>query len=206
MIEKLRNYVTYFFLDSLLSPVYMERIFIGVKIRSPEASIISQLYQPYLTIPGVNWVEADNLHITLRFIGEVAYEKRINIAKALERIEIPKFTVKLAGVGSFPNKGPPRVIHLGLKESCPELTRIKQKVDEALNSIEIPFEEEDRFNPHITLARVKRVKGPELKGFMKTNGNFEGPYYDICGFHLLRSTLTTTGAVYEVLQEYEFKG
>lgn len=184
----------------------MERIFIGIKVRSPESAVVAQLYQPLLALSGIKWVEMENLHMTLRFIGEVPLERRINIAKALEQVESKAFRLLLGNVSSFPKRGNPRVVHLGLKDESIELQNVKEQIDNILKSIEIPIEDENVFQAHVTLGRVKRIKGPEIKDFVKNNRNFEGPFYDVESFQLFRSVLTSSGPQYEVIQEYLLRG
>src|SRR5207244_9920485 len=103
-------------------------------------------------IPGAKWVDAGNLHLTLRFIGEVGEDVAADIDDALARLRARRFTLQLAGTGVF-GGGRPRALGVGV-ERQPDLVSLRDKIEQAL--IRIGLEPEPRkFAPHVTLARLR---------------------------------------------------
>ncbi len=98
----------------------------------------------------VHWVHKKNLHVTLKFIGEVDEGKLAEIKHALSQVKHDKFSLKLNGLGTFPPLAEPRVIWVGL-EPAEEAIKLQQKIDEALLLLS-PAEQ--RFTAHLTIGRV----------------------------------------------------
>jgi 2'-5' RNA ligase len=113
------------------------------------------------TNAAVKWVEPENLHLTLKFLGEVPEEQIEAIVEALRAIAQATapfpFTVK--GVGGFPDLRRPRVLWVGV-EPTPPLMRLQQIVEQAMERLGFPPEER-AYHPHITLGRVKAMAGLE---------------------------------------------
>ncbi|NUL82423.1 MAG: RNA 2',3'-cyclic phosphodiesterase [Armatimonadetes bacterium] len=121
---------------------------LGDQAREKIASLQDRLKQE---MPELAWVKPENLHITLKFIGERDDPGRV--ATALTKVVFQPFEIKVGGLGAFPNQRNPRVIWLGA-ESGP-LSALAKQVDQALAEIGIPADEHP-FHGHVTLARVKR--------------------------------------------------
>ncbi|MCD5390965.1 RNA 2',3'-cyclic phosphodiesterase [candidate division NPL-UPA2 bacterium] len=137
----------------------MEKIrsFIAVRldseIRSKLASVQDELKK---CKADVKWVKAENIHITLKFLGYILESQLKDIFKAAdESIEgTSPFTLSFSGLGVFPKLQNPRVVWMGVKEGKEELVRISRNLEEILNRC--GFEKEERpFHPHLTLGRVK---------------------------------------------------
>jgi len=101
----------------------------------------------------INWVAKKNLHLTLKFIGDVEEANLPKIQEALKKIASKKLKVKLSDIGFFPSKAKPKVIWLGL-EPEDQIIKLQQKVDEALITLVISNQE---FKSHLTLGRVKSL-------------------------------------------------
>ena len=175
----------------------MPRLFIAVDL--PD-TIKKNLEAMFFGIPGARWVTHDQLHLTVRFIGEVEGTLFHDIKSALEEISIAPFDLQLKGVGHFPPLGAPRVIWIGLEKSEP-LQLLRKKIDTPL--LKIGLEPEKRkFSPHITLARLKNTPIQKIANFLSGNGLFSQKPFQVDDFKLYSSSLTTKGAIHRVERVY----
>lgn len=137
----------------------MQRLFIAVELPFD----LKQRIQDMVTdlrgkdLGGFRWVRPENIHLTLKFLGETPAERlpEITTAMTVATSGIEPFTLKLGKAGVFPNVRRPRVFWFGLDESLEQLMELQSKLQTALNSIGFP-EEKGRFSPHLTLARISR--------------------------------------------------
>lgn len=180
------------------------RSFIAIDIRNEKVEEILEELRGIET--GVKVVRPENLHITLKFLGEVA-EGRINdIYSAMEDSFNPfePFEVLLQGVGVFPSLKYMRVIWAGFKENGERIIEMQHKLDEGLARLN--FKTEKRFDPHLTLARVKSPRGKEeLQDFVQRHKNTELGTFTVEKVELKKSVLTPKGPMYSTVREYELK-
>jgi len=151
-------------------------------------------------VPGARWTEADNLHLTLRFIGEVPGDQAAEIDEALAEVTAPAFDLVLDGVGVFGNGRHARVLWAGVERS-EALSHLQSKVESALVRCGLPAEER-KFSPHITLARLKDAPKDRIGRFIEERGLFRAGPMRMDHFTLYRSHLGKGAAVYEALREY----
>ncbi|MGC8970096.1 MAG: RNA 2',3'-cyclic phosphodiesterase [Conexivisphaera sp.] len=144
-------------------------------------------------------VEEENLHLTLKFIGEVEEERLQRIREALRGVRYHRFTATLRGLGAFPSPRNPRVIWIGVEEGERELRELRESVEEALRGL-VPRDEEG-FTAHLTIARVK---GPARGGteLFSEYGDYDFGRLTVSEFKLKRSVLTRTGPVYTDIEVY----
>lgn len=145
----------------------------------------------------IKFVEPENMHLTLKFLGEVEESKVNDIINKLKTVKFKPFLTSIAEIGVFPNEKFIRVVWIGLKPFDP-INDLHERIDSALSGI---FKKDDRFQAHITLGRVKFVKDRErllsvLKA-IKMNDITEP--FRIEKFMLKKSTLTPKGPIYENL-------
>lgn len=153
--------------------------------------------QRELALEGVNVVDTANMHITLKFLGEVNPKKFQKIEQQLRTIEHPVFEAVIKGAGAFPNEEYVRVVWAGCKTR--ELAALADKVNKALP--EFPAEP---FVGHFTLARVKK-KVP-LRAFFNKYREWRFGDFEAKNFYLIGSELTTGGPKYTILAEFPLKG
>ena len=175
----------------------MPRLFIAVDL--PD-TINENLEAMFFGIPGARWVALDQLHLTVRFIGDVDGALFHDIKNTLEEVNIPPFDLQLKGVGHFPPRGTPRVIWVGLKKSKP-LELLRKKIDTALMKIRVEPERR-KFSPHITLARLKNSPIQKVANFLSGNGLFSQEPFQVDDFKLYSSTLTSKGAIHTIERIY----
>lgn len=149
-------------------------------------------------IPRARWVEARNLHITLRFIGEVDGGMAQEIHECLAEIRPAAFELTLEGFGTFGNR---RLGSLwaGVAKSA-ELTHLQAKIDSALSRAGIQPEGR-KFLPHVTLARLKDAPVARVQAFIAGHSPFRASF-PVDHFTLFRSHLGRGGAEYQALAEY----
>jgi len=175
----------------------MPRLFIAIDL--PD-TIKKNLEAMSFGIPGARWIAPDQIHLTVRFIGEVDGALFHDIRNGLEEVSILPFGLQLKGVGHFPPRGAPRVIWVGLGKSEP-LQLLRKKIDTVL--LKIGLEPERRkFSPHITIARLKKTPIQKIADFLSGNGLFSQEPFQVDDFLLYSSTLTPKGAIHKVERMY----
>ncbi len=151
-------------------------------------------------VPGAKWVKPENIHLTLRFIGEVPEDRFQDIDAALGQIRAPGFEVALDGVGCFPPRGRARVLWAGVTKNG-ALAHLYDKVESAL--VRTGLEPEGRkFSPHVTLARLKDAPMGRVHGFVAQNALFQAAPFPVHSFTLFSSFLSQSGAIHRAEASY----
>lgn len=145
-------------------------------------------------LPGARWVAPENLHLTLRFIGEVGGHDAEDIDAALAGIQFPRFSLTLAGVGEFGDDRRLRSLWAGVEPS-EMLDRLQAKVEQAVQRAGQPPEKR-KFKPHVTLARFKSHPGGRLKDYFTERALFRAPAFEVTEFTMFSSYLSHEGAIY----------
>lgn len=175
------------------------RVFLAIDL--PESIKDKLFYLKDNKLKGARWTTSKQWHITLHFIGEV--EDAAAIKNALSTISAQSFSLKLDGTGTFPPKGKPRVLWVGISKSH-LLNTLHQQVGDALKTT--GFQPETRpFSPHLTLARFKRdvPSRAEMDNYRDKHGDFSTDEFRIEQFALYESKLERTGAIYTVRAQYD---
>lgn len=163
----------------------MPRLFVSVAI--PE-SVKQGLARISYGVPGARWAELDQIHLTLRFIGDVDGAGFRDVDEALAEIEAPAFSLTLQGLGHFPPRGEPRVLWAGVEKN-PGLSHLRRKVEVALQRAGLEPEHR-KFAPHVTIAKVASAPPVKLAEFLSRNSTFRSEPFLIDEFHLYSSELT----------------
>ena len=152
-------------------------------------------------LPGARWVAAENLHLTLRFIGEVDADVAHDIDAALAAIRSPAFSLALAGIDRFGDRRNVRQLWVGA-DPQPALGRLQAKVEAAV--VRAGLKPEGRkFKPHVTLARFKGRPGPKLGEYLSHNALFRLPPFEVSRFILYSSFLSSGGSIYTEEAAYD---
>jgi 2'-5' RNA ligase len=179
------------------------RLFIGIR---PPEPVRETLLDTMEALEGARWVAADNLHLTLRFIGEVERPVANDLAEALARIAWPRFDLRIAGVGAFDrtrrHQSYPHAVWARVAPDEP-IEGLRQKVESACDSAGLGRETR-RFTPHVTLARTDRATGP-LGEWLATWGDMSAGPWTVEEFILFESHLGHTGATYEEVVRYALR-
>jgi len=150
-------------------------------------------------VPGARWLTREQLHLTLRFIGEVDGRDAAMLDDALAGISAPGFDLQLHGVGQFGSRQP-HALWAGLRKS-EALAHLQSKVDNAIRRVGQP-QDAHKFSPHVTVARLRNPDGGKLIEWLTHHALFTGPEFRVDAFHLYSSRLTSDGSVYAVERDY----
>jgi len=150
------------------------------------------------------WVRPDNLHVTLKFLGEVAEAEVDKVRTALAGIHSGQpVSLEFRGLGFFPNAKHPRVFWAGIAAS-PNLKQLAGDIEAAMEKCGIPRESRE-FSPHLTLARFERPGLPEnLRKAIAENAERDFGKLRSNEFHLVQSKLKASGAEYTTLARFPF--
>jgi len=173
------------------------RLFVGLPL--PE-DLRQRLAGLGAGLPGARWVASDNLHVTLRFIGDVDDGQAEDIDAALATIRAPAFGVTVGGVGCFDRGGKVHTVWAGV-EAGVAISHLYEKVESAV--VRTGFAPEGRkFKAHITLARLRGTPAHRVGDYIQTRQGFPGGSFVAERFTLFRSHLGHAGAHYEALVDY----
>lgn len=175
------------------------RLFIAVDVPDEVKDYLHGLQKRLHSLPAkIKWVAKKQLHLTLKFLGEVE-EGKVEVTKEkLRNVKLGRFSVKLNGLGVFPSESYVRVVWAGLEPEG-KFIELQQKVDAELLEL---FPKEQKFHAHLTLGRVKFVKDKEEFSKMLEETKVEEKEFEVSNFKLMKSTLTGKGPVYEELEVF----
>ncbi|MCE5266380.1 MAG: RNA 2',3'-cyclic phosphodiesterase [Planctomycetaceae bacterium] len=179
------------------------RIFLAVEItaaiRARTAELIESLAA---TTADVKWVESHNLHVTLKFLGDVHEREIMDLCEAVEEgaAKVSPFALEIRGAGAFPTAARPRTVWLGAGDGTEQMVVLHDRVEDAL--AELGYREEHRrFQTHLTIGRV-RGGGPgiaELGTQLQQHADFVAGRMTVDKVTVFASTLTPAGPVYDLL-------
>lgn len=146
-------------------------------------------------------VEPKNIHVTLRFLGNVTPATVEKIFEAMKAVQFVPFDVNIHGVGAFPTPRYPRVVWAGITEGSDQLRSIFMQLEPHLQNL--GFAPEPRgFSPHLTIARVRSGRNKaELSNWLGQNVNYDFGVLRAACLRLKRSVLTPRGPIYSTLKE-----
>src|SRR5579862_1898868 len=145
----------------------MLRLFVGIGF-PPELKLRLSLLET-APLPGAKWVDPGNLHLTLRFIGEIPEDQAADVDEWLARVKARPFTLQLAGTGVFGGNRP-HALWVGV-ERDPDLARLRDRIEQALVRAGLAPEQR-KFAPHVTLARLRDPPLAALADFLAANARF----------------------------------
>jgi len=169
----------------------MPRLFIAIDMPEQVQDQISDLYT---AIQGARWVPQDQLHITMRFIGETDIHTETSIITALEHIRFEPFHITVKSTGFFPLRKDPQVLWVGIDKNT-ELEKLQHAIERSLTALGIKTEGRT-FHPHVTVARLDRPHKERVVQFITDNHLFKTEPFEVTEFHLYRSYPGKNGAQY----------
>lgn len=180
----------------------MIRSFIAIEISKDIKNEIREWQEGLKkSVNGVKWVNPDNIHITLKFLGNIHENQIPDLKQAVSKSVsgMDRFDIEVSGEGCFPNIRRPRVIWLGVEKGKDILKKIAGNIEN--ECAKIGFEKERRpYSPHFTIGRVKFLKDTSgLQRYFTENG-FKSKIFTAKEIILMRSELTPSGAVYIPLE------
>jgi 2'-5' RNA ligase len=187
------------------------RLFFAVElsreVREAAAAHVSRLRRDF---PGarVSWPRPENLHLTLKFLGEVEATRVDSLweAAAVAGAGVGPFSLTIEGTGTFPTHGLARVLWLGVRDGSDQLARLQFRLDKECAQAGFPRESKP-FKPHLTLARLRALQRPEIVAALSEThrGTPFGPHaFQVTDFVLMRSELGPGGSRYTPLSHQRF--
>lgn len=177
----------------------------GQQIRDRLVALQETLTRPEYE---VKWVEPDNLHVTLLFLGEVDMRTIPAVCKVVAAAcaDLDTFPLSVETVGCFPNARRPRVVWAGVTEGHQELCALHDRLEEPLLDLGCYRREGRQYTPHITLGRVKSDDPTEkLAAALTKQANWRGGSVAIREVHVMSSELTRGGPTYTILGRGKLK-
>ncbi len=178
----------------------MFRLFVGLAVPDPIPEKIARICHG---LPGARWVEPENYHLTLRFIGEVDRHAAADIDGTLQRIDAEPFSLSLRELGTFGQGRKTRALWTGADASR-ELVHLQSKVESAVvRAGQAP--ETRKFLPHLTIARFREAHPDRIRSFIERNAMFRAGPFTVDHFVLFESHMGKGGAHYEELATYPLR-
>ncbi len=177
----------------------MPRLFTAIEIPRDAALCLSFLRGG---LPSARWIDTENYHLTLRFIGDVDCRTADEVVAELDRVARPGFELTLRGVGAFGSKKP-HSIYAGAVPS-PGLEALQADVDRACRRAGIAPNPQ-KFVPHVTLARLRHPKGEDVAHYLSGRGNFRSPSFHVGRFVLYSSRDSVGGGPYLLEEAFTLK-
>ena|SRR5690348_16885386 len=172
------------------------RLFVALALPDEVAATLALIQSG---VPGARWSTRDQLHLTLRFIGEVDGRTASAIDDALSLVRAPAFRLTLKSVGQFGGRNP-NALWVGV-ETNPALLHLQRKLESALQRAGLRAETR-KYTPHVTLARLRGSPTSKVIGFLAQHSLFGVPPFDVRGFILYSSVTTPNGSLYRAEKAY----
>jgi 2'-5' RNA ligase len=179
----------------------MPRLFVAI---DPPFGIREHLGALCCGLPGARWVEPEQLHLTLRFIGDVDGSVLNRVQDTLAEVRAGAFSLRLEGIGFFPPRGSPRVVWVGIMKN-EQLLHLHNRIETVL--VRAGLAPEDRkYSPHITLARLKNTPASRIGAYLAQHGLFITEEFQVNEFLLYSSVLNSRGARHYIEEGYPLDG
>jgi RNA 2',3'-cyclic 3'-phosphodiesterase len=175
-----------------------ERLFIALTLPTAVRDVIAALAQP---LPGVNWTRPEQLHMTLRFLGEVPDKQIEPMIERLTKVTVAPFILPVENVGAFPPNRPPRVLWIGAGSGHPRLFQLRQRIDDALLGSGLQLDVRT-FHPHVTLARCTETAAAAVGHWLHAHRETAAPPFRVEAFDLYSSELRPAGAVHTLKRRF----
>jgi 2'-5' RNA ligase len=177
----------------------MIRLFVAIDLPDEVAEPLARLQTG---VPGARWQTREQLHLTLRFIGEVDGRDAASIDEMLGSISDPRFMLELKGVGEFGGKNP-RALWAGVAPN-EALTHLQRKVERVLQQLGLPPEER-KYTPHVTLARLRGTPRGAAMDFLTDHALYASGPFEARAFTLFSSHLSPNGSIYTPERVYPLR-
>ena len=176
----------------------MLRLFTGVEIPSEIGTALSSMRGG---LPGARWIDPENYHLTLRFVGDVDDVTALEIASMLGRVRRGAFELRMEGLTSFGGRKPRAVVATVTPE--PALLEIQAEQERLMQRIGLAPEGR-KYTPHVTLARLRDSSNSQVAEYLAARGLFRTPAFQVSRFVLFSSRASVGGGPYVVEAAYPF--
>ena len=170
----------------------MPRLFAGLALPEAVRFRLSLVKGP---IPGARWIDPDNLHITLRFFGDIDNRQADELVGFLEDVDVPAFSLTIGELGTFGGREP-RILHASVSAG-PELEQLQRATEWAARSAGLPPEPQT-FKPHVTLARLRDARADAVARLLSSRSRLAIEPFRVEEFQLFSSRPRVGGGPYVV--------
>ena len=177
----------------------MPRLFTGIEIPTDIGERLSLLRGG---LPGARWIDRENYHVTLRFVGDIGMDVANDIADTLGSVSRPAFEMQIDGLASFGGKKPHALI--ALVKPTRALTELQAEHERRLQRIGLPAEQR-KFIPHVTLARLRGASARDVADYLSLRGGFSAGPFAVDRFVLFSSRNSVGGGPYVIEEEYPLR-
>lgn len=178
----------------------MPRLFTGLEIPGSVAALLAELRGG---LSAVRWVEPENYHVTLRFIGDIDNPAANDVAEALGAVRRPAFLTRIEGLGAFGGRKP-HAVYAAL-QPAPELVALQADNERAVQRAGLPPEGR-KFMPHVTLGRVKGAPASAVATYLEARGGVVTAPFEVARFVLFSARPGQGGGPYVVEEAYPLDG
>ncbi len=178
----------------------MPRLFTAIEI-APQAAVSLSLLRGGL--PSARWIEPENYHLTLRFIGDIDARTADEVVAHLDRIERAPFSIALNGLDAFGSKKPHSIY--ACVAPCEGLDALQGEIDRTLRRLGVAADAR-RFVPHVTLARLRNAKSEDVARYLSGRGGFRTPSFEVSRFGLFSSKDSVGGGPYVLEEAFTLSG
>jgi 2'-5' RNA ligase len=172
------------------------RLFTALEIPAPVAFSLSLLRGG---LPGAHWIDSENYHITLRFIGDIDHPTADEVVRALARVDRPGFEVSLEGLDAFGSRKPSNLV--ACVKRSPALKALQAEHERIIQRIGLEPERR-KYRPHVTLARLRGAGEPDVASYLALRGDFRTAPFPVGRFVLLSSRASKGGGPYVMEEAY----
>jgi 2'-5' RNA ligase len=180
------------------------RAFLAFELNNPSVrkNIVDIQSMVIKTGADLKIVEPDNIHITIRFLGDIRPNMIDEVFKIMQKVKFAPFVVKLFGLGAFPSPSYPRVLWAGITEGASKVEDVFKQLELGLQRLDFASDKRG-FSPHLTIARVRSGRNKELLAqFLTEEESHDFGEITINCLRLKSSELTPKGPIYTTLKEY----
>ena len=182
------------------------RVFCAIEIPADVAHLVARHINKLQkgTLEGAaSWSRPDKLHLTLKFLGNIerTLVPDLSTAASVATHRFGPFRISIGGTGTFPKHGPARVLWLGIDDPTRGLSKLQQRLEDACESQGFPHEERP-FNPHLTIARVRKPEGARELGLTHRSLEFKPAEFTVSELIVIRSELGKEGSKYSAVSRH----
>ena len=182
------------------------RCFIAIEIPQPIQALLKDIQTRLQSeIRKASWTKSGNFHLTLKFLGDVHSETIDDLSRVMQKVADVKtsFPIEFGGIGAFPNLYRPRVLWVGVKQGASIVSRLAKTVNLELKHLGFPID--NRFHPHLTLARLRTPMNLEpLKNVLRQYDTMDRAVVNVKEITVMRSELHPNGAIYTPVKVCHF--
>jgi 2'-5' RNA ligase len=181
------------------------RVFCAVElpslVREKISEHISRLREAAPDSPA-SWSRAENVHLTLKFVGEISAGRINNLSQAAASVAaFSSFEIGIGDTGAFPKHGTPRVLWIGVNDHTGKLAELQTKLED--ECLRFGFQKEARaFNPHLTIARLRKPQGVRALALAHKELGFASTEVSVRELTVIRSELSSKGSNYTAISRH----